>query len=485
MSRQLEALLARIEQGDATEPCYLISGDRVVAEPAASRLAEALGRRFDCQPSIHRRPAQLLPLLDDLRTFSLFEPAKVVVAIESSVVADLGAAAALIDQAIKVLPVEPTAGELTGRERDAAIRLMQALRLLQLDPYQGSPEQALDQIPDWAFRGEGSLKRSGRGRSRTKKQIAKLREQAAGLLEAARAAAIEGHAEGAAEAVAEVVRNGLPEGHTLVLAESSVVEKHPLVTALRAGGALIDVGRVAASRQGWEGLQTLTAELERETGAGIERAALEELARRTLRRESDRGRSEVVDADSTARFAAEYRKLAEVAAGNRITLATVEEAVEDRGEEDVWKILDDIGRGRAGAAAGRLRRHLATAENPVSMRLSFFSLLATYCRHLAAIDAALARADLPRGETNFNRFKARIAPELQQELPGGARSPLSGLHPFRLHKAYLAASRLPSDRVAGLPGRVLEAEMRLKGESRSPEAALELLVAELAVPELS
>ncbi len=480
MTKQFEALLERVDNEPGGEPCYLITGDRVVAEPAALRLGEALGRKFDCQPSVHKRPAQLLPLLDDLRTFSLFEPAKIVVAIETSVVADLGAAASLIDQAIEVVPVEAVAGELTGRERDAAIRLMQAIRLLQLDPYQGSPEQILAEIPDWAFQGERSLTRTGRGRARTKKQIAKLKEETATLLEAARAAGLRGRAEGAAEAVAEIVRNGLPEGHTLVLAESSVVDKHPLLAALRARRALVAVGQVAAGKRGWEGLETLIEELERETGAGIERPALDELARRTLRRQSDRGRSAAVDADSTARFAAEYRKLAEVASGSPISLAIVQDSVADRGEEDVWKILDDIGRGRPGAANSKLRRHLATADDPVSMRLSFFSLLATYCRHLSAIDGALARTRLPRGESNFNKFKARIAPKLQEPLPSGAKSPLTGLHPFRLHKAYLAASRLPSERLAGLPGRVLETEMRLKGESRSPEAALELLVTEVA-----
>ena len=190
-----------------------------------------------------------------------------------------------------------------------------------------------------------------------------------------------------------------------------------------------------------------------------------------------------MSADSTARFAAEYRKLAEIAPDGRIGLSIVEESVEDRGEEDVWKILDDIGGGRAAAANRRLRRQLASAGDPMSARLSFFSLLASYCRHLAAVDGALERKGLPRGEANYSRFKARIAPGLQENLPDGSKSPLSGLHAFRLHKAYLAASRLPRERIAGLPGRVLEAEMRLKGESRSPDAALELLVTEVAGPE--
>ena len=483
MSTQLDAVLAKIEGGPA-QPCYLISGDRVVAEPAAERLGEALGRKLGAEPVVRRRPARLLPLLDDLRTFSLFESAKIVVAIESQILADLGAAAALLDQAAKAMPVDPAVEDLTAPERDAAIRLMQAVRLFQLDPYRGSSEEIVRQLPDWVFQGEGSLRSTGRGRARTKKQIARLREQTVDLLEAARGAGIEGRAEGAAEAVAEIVRNGLPEGHVLILAESSVVDRHPLVSALAERHALIDVGRVEAGRRGWAGLGGLTEELERETGVGIDRRALEELARRTLRRESNRrGKSDAVDSDTTARFAAEYRKLAETAQGGRIELAGVETAVEDRGEEDVWKILDEIGSGQAGAANSRLRRHMASADDPMSARLSFFGLLATFCRHLAAVDGALEQKDLPRGERNFNRFKSRIAPKLQEGPPGGGKSPLTGLHPFRLHKAYLAASRLPSERVAGLPARVLEAEMALKGESRSPDAALELLVTEVAAPE--
>lgn len=481
MKRDLDSILAGIADG-RVEACYLVSGDRVVSEPAAVRVGEALCQKFGGEPTVHRRPAQLLHLLDDLRTFSLFDPAKVIVAVETAVVGDLSAAAGLVDQAIKVLPVNP-AEEPSTRERDAAIRLVQALRLLQIDPYQGAADQAIKKMPDWSFQGEASLKRTGRSRARAKKQIAGLKQQCVDLLEAGRAAGIEGRAEGAAEAIAEILEGGLPEGHVLVLAESSVAAKHPLVAALDKRGSHLALGGVEASRRGWEGLRTLTEELERETGAGIDSRAVEELARRTLRKEAGgRGRSEVVDSDSTARFAAEYRKLAEMAGGERIRMEHVEGGVEDRGEEDVWKILDDIGAGRAGSANRRLRRHMASADDPIGGRLSFFGLLATYCRHLAAIDGALERSGVARGERNFNRFKSGIAPRLQADLANGKKSPLGGLHPFRLHKAYLAACRVPSERIAGLLDRVLEAELRLKGESRSPEATLELLVAEVASP---
>ena len=80
-------------------------------------------------------------------------------------------------------------------------------------------------------------------------------------------------------------------------------------------GAVLALGRVESDRGSWQGLELLTVELERQTGVGIAPDALTELARRTLRQENDsRGRSTGgVDADSTARFAGEYRKLANLA----------------------------------------------------------------------------------------------------------------------------------------------------------------------------
>jgi DNA polymerase III delta subunit len=158
----------------------------------------------------------------------------------------------------------------------------------------------------------------------------------------------------------------------------------------------------------------------------------------------------------------------------------VEANIEDRGEEDVWQILDAIGGGRAGEALDRLSRLLASAEEPVAARLSFFGLLAAYCRQLTAVAGLLRISGLPAGETSYPRFKDKLAPALQKELPGGGKNPLAGLHPFRLHKAYLAASRLPLALASRLPAEVLDTEMQIKGESRDPDVALARLVALLA-----
>jgi hypothetical protein len=84
---------------------------------------------------------------------------------------------------------------------------------------------------------------------------------------------------------------------------------------------------------------------------------------------------------------------------------------------------------------------------------------------------------VPAGERNYRRFEERHAPSLQRELHAGVASPLAGLHPFRLHRIYLAASRLRGRDLSALPAAVLETELRLKGESGEPDAALAALAA--------
>ena len=261
---------------------------------------------------------------------------------------------------------------------------------------------------------------------------------------------------------------------------------HPVVRLL--GGARRRArrsGGSSRSRGSWQGLELLAGELERQTGVGIASDALSELARRTLRQESDKsGRSTGgVDADSTARFAGEYRKLANLVEGKgdgRIDRKLVEQTVEDRGEEDVWQLLDAIAAGRGGEALDRLRRLISAAEDPLVARLSFFSLLASFCRQLVAVRGMMRVARVPANEGNYARFKTQHAPALQSEIPTGGKNPLAGLHPFRLHRAYLAACRLPESLLARLPSDLLETELQIKGESGEADVALARLVAHLS-----
>ena len=480
----VDTFLTRLSQSGQPPQVCLVYGDLVLAEPAAQRIAETLARASGVAPETHRRPASLGPLLQDLRTYSLFAAGKVVVAVDSAVLADRSAAGDLIDDAAEVVPVSGGSGgdrSLSGRERQAASRLLQALHLFDLDPYAGAPESLVAGLPLWVLEG-GKARRSG-GRARTKKQVEELRSGLAGLLEAARREEIQGTGEGDLSELAEVVRGGLPPGHALVLAEGAVAADHPVVRLLEERGAVLGLGRVESDRGSWQGLEPLARELERQTGVAITADALAELARRTLRQESDRqGRGTGgVEADSTARLAGEYRKLANLlGAEGKIDRKLVEQTVEDRGEEDVWQLLDAIAAGRGGEALDRLHRLISAAEDPLAARLSFFSLLASFCRQLVAVRGMMRVARVSANESNYGRFKNSHAPALQSEIPTGGKNPLAGLHPFRLHRAYLAACRLPEPFLARLPADLLETELQIKGESGEADVALARLVTRLS-----
>ncbi|MEM7481895.1 MAG: hypothetical protein AAF481_12035 [Acidobacteriota bacterium] len=483
-SRTIDEILADLKGGAPGAAVYLVAGNLVMAQPAAERLAEALAEAAGCAVEVHRRPEKLAVLLDDLRTFSLFAPAKVVLAVDTAVLADRHAVADLLDDAEGVLPVE--GDTLNSRERQAASRLLQALRLQRIDPQAGSPEDVLGGLPDEALAGGTAFRKKRNGRGRGKKQIATLREGLAGLLAAARAAELTGWSDAEVAVLQDAVEGGLPENHSLVLAERSVADGHPVVRRLAEAGCLIRVGELEAERRGggFEGTDLLARELERETGRRIEPPALQELARRTLRQSSGprgRGSDGGVAPESTARFAAEFRKLAGlVDEGEVIRLPLVQEVIEDRGEQDVWQLLDAIGAGQGAAALGKLQRYFATASDPVAARLSFFALLAGFCRQLVAVRGLMKIHRVPPGERSYPRFKSRFATKLQSELPGGHRNPVAKFHPFRLHRAYLAAGRFDDASIARLSSEVLETELRLKGESDDPDSALGGLVAALA-----
>lgn len=473
----LDDLLAAVAAG-AARPVYLIQGDAVVAEPQAARLAAALAEKAGCEVQRYRRPPTLAPILADLRTYSLFAAAKVALVVDSAILADVAAAAELIDQAAQVLPLaEGADAENDPAVREAASRLLQALRVFAVDPAGGSPDEVVGALPKWALQG-GAKYRKSHAKGRLAKDVKVLAKGLASLLAAACEAGLHGFAEGDLAELGEIVARGLPPGHTLVLAESAVAAEHPLLASLRQLGTTLAVGGVKAGRRGsWEGLAPLVEELARECGVAIAADATAELARRTLRQTGEY-RERHVDGESTARFAAEFRKLASLARGRRISRRLVAESVEDRGEQEVWPILDAVGEGRGGDALGLLRRYLAAADDVTRARLAFFAVLVRFCRQLVAVAGLVKLFEVPWGERGYNRFKDRWAPVLQGELPQGA-NPLSGVHPFQLFRAYQTAATMPRDALARIPSWVLETELRLKGESADADAALDELVARL------
>ena len=478
-SQTVDAVLASIAGGDA-KPVYLVTGDLVLAEPASSKLATALAEAAGVEVTQVRRPGTLGEVLQDLRTYSLFDSGKVLQVIESALLADRSAAADLIDDAIEVLPIVEDS-ELGARESAAVGRLLQALRLFSIQ-IGLSPGQAILQLPEWALQGGQSFRKKRKGRGRTKKQVKEAQEGLVPLLEAGLGAGLQGWAESDASDLAAVLSEGLPPGHHLVLCESSAALDHPLVASVAEAAAFVDLGKIEVDRKGqFGGLDKIAEELSKETGVSIDRDALEELAKRTLRKTSERGNAGKIDAESTARLAGEYRKLANLAGGGKIDRSQVVGSVDDRGEEDVWKLLDAVGDGRAAEALTRLRRMIFSASDPMAARLSFFALISEHCRHLTNVQAQARLLGVPLGERNYNRFKNEHAPRLQGSLPDGLENPLGSLHPFRLYRAYSAVSRLGKTDLSVLPSRVLETEMRIKGESGDADVALAQLVAAVAM----
>jgi len=273
------------------------------------------------------------------------------------------------------------------------------------------------------------------------------------------------------------MRDGLPERHVLVLAESAIASGHPLADSLKERGALIETGEVALERGGtFSGLSELAAEVARESGVGIDRDALDALAHRTLRSEDWRKSSfggGGVDARSTARFAAEYRKLAALQGGSgKIGRRLVEENVEDRGEEDVFGIVDAIAAGKSAEALSRIARKIQGAEDPVLERLGMFSQIATLCRRVAAVRGIAELLRAPMNERNYRSFEQKLHGELTGPIEGLAKNPLKGIKAYPLFKAYQCAARMQPAAIARLPALLLETERRLKGDSGEPDAAL-------------
>jgi hypothetical protein len=155
----------------------------------------------------------------------------------------------------------------------------------------------------------------------------------------------------------------------------------------------------------------------------------------------------------------------------------------DRGEEDIFALLDAISGGKGAEALSRLQRKLAGADDPVFERLGLLTQLVTLCRRLVAIRAIAALEKLPLSEANYRRFETNLYPKFQAKIAGVAANPLVAIrHPFPMFKVYQAAGRLPAEAIERLPALALATELRLKGDSSAPDAALAELVLAIAKP---
>ncbi|MCY3592523.1 MAG: hypothetical protein OXH32_12930 [Acidobacteria bacterium] len=484
---EIDAAVERIEGGDR-QPLYLVIGEQVLATRGATRIAKALAAAAGCEVAVHKGAAgaELESVLVDLFTFSLFEPAKVALVVDCAEFASKDAAAELIDEAARALKDDYalSGGEgLTLPERSAAGRLLQTLRLFEVDPFVGTADEVIASLPDFALAGGKEWRKGGR-RGRLKKERAGLARGLTALLAAAREEGLSGWSADVLADLDRAVDGGLPEGHALVFAERSADKEHPIVRRLFERKTAFEIEQIRLDGRGEAtGLRSVLDELERETGVGIDPVAAQELARRTLRKVKGAGSwgEADVEATSAARFVAEYRKLAGGRRGSsgRIDRAMVEEMVTDRGEEDTWKLLDTIGDAGPERALQQLRRFLDTAPDEAGALFPFAAALGGFCQHMAAIHGALSRVEAPTAH-NYNAFRSRVLPKLKPELPES----VAKVSPFRLFRAYQAASRRQgpeADRLmAELPWRVLETDYRLRGGSDDRVAAVEALVALVA-----
>lgn len=457
-------------------PVLVFAGDRPLADPLAREWAEGEARRVGADVTRHVGGEGLDEAIADLRTASLFGAGKIHLFVESGILAQPVPPGELLEAALAGPEVDLSRPRLEEAARDAGLALLRLLRLLEVDLEGRTPEQAIAEIPETLWKG----RKLARARAGAGDRAAAHRKLAA-LLEAARLEGLRGLAEDAAGRLADLLRDGLPERHRLVLVESRVDPEHPLAAALRVRGAWIEAGSLAFDpRKGASGFGELLDRLASETGVRLTPDAARELIRRTIRSEEEGRFAGAVDADSVGRLEAEYRKLARLGGQRELPVETVRDLVADRGEEGSFDWLDALSEGRGGEAVARMERRIAGAADPSSERLRLLAQLAGFLRQVGIVGAIARKQGLPLRVESFPRFRDRILPRLLEPVEGVERSLLAGGKPFPLFRAYQMAVALPERVVERLPGRLLTSERRLKGETAEAQLELLSLVAELA-----
>ncbi len=455
-------------------------GSRSLAEAAAASWIEARLSGGLLEFARHVGPEFLESAVVDLRTASLFAGGKLHLLIETGVLETPLAPEELLSQALSGLESGQVSTASSESTRQAALVLLRMLRLLGISWDGEAPDRVIDRIPDSVW---GAYRRLS-GRSVSSSQEA-ARSKLRSLLEMALQEGLRGLSENAAGMVFDLVQDGLPRGHWLVLVESRGDLRHPLAMALRARGALVEVGQVEldTKRSGLAGFRPLLERLERESGVVMAPEAAEELLRRTVRFKTEpwSGASALVDPDSLQRLESEYRKLGSLFPSGELRREDVAQWVVDRGEEGAFEWLDALAEGRTEEALERVERRLSGAAEPGGERLRLLSQLAGLVRQVWAVSSVARRVGVPLRPESFGRFRDRIYPRLLEPVPELGSSPLAGSKPFPLYRAFCLACRLPEGLLERLPARLWRSERRLRGESEAPELELASFVAETAL----
>jgi DNA polymerase III delta subunit len=144
-----------------------------------------------------------------------------------------------------------------------------------------------------------------------------------------------------------------------------------------------------------------------------------------------------------------------------------------RPEEDVFKLLDALGRKDLGEALRLLRRFLRRDPNAC---FEILYRLVGEVRRLLLMRALLDERHLgARGVGDYNSFKMQVQPRLAKELPPALAAVVKKTHAFPLHQALTRAKAFDPAQLRELVRGLAEADAQLKVGGAEARDVLEAL----------
>jgi DNA polymerase III delta subunit len=219
---------------------------------------------------------------------------------------------------------------------------------------------------------------------------------------------------------------------------------------------------------------------EKEIDAALGRLALARAKEHDVRIEPDAiARLRERTDSQPAIFASELDKLLDWAGeGGQIRAADVGEQVVDESSEDVYAFFEALGRRNAGETLALLERLFSGREISAGKRSFdseddrwpqiFLGMLADEIRRMLLVRSRLGEEGAPRFEPqmNFDRYKDRVAPYLDEPLPPFGKSPFGGrADGYPLYKAASRASRFTAPELARALARAAEVDVKLKSSA--------------------
>lgn len=434
-------------------PVYLLHGDEFLTRQGAKELVDALVPP-DRQPlsvELLSEGQELVSLSARLRTVSLFGGTKVVVVHDS-----------------KAFVTKQNLGKLFERSREAwqADDLERSVRaFLQAVAAAGQgaafvEQSARGELSDEAWEGLLRMTRDPEGEAWLREVAGRAVRDALPVPEASGAPS--------ARVYEDLLAQGLPAESVLVLTCEVVDERRALFKAIREKGAVIDcsVGpkKDYSTQMNPEAARAKIRETIAAAGKTIDREAGQYILERT--------------GLSMRALASELEKLVLfVGSRAKIDLADVTQVLSESREAGVFDLTNALCARDAGKGLRALRSLLAQREPAVMI----VGLLAAEVRRLilarSLLDERLG-GQFDTGMT-YAAFQARLLPRLQaedakaktDEERSGPKTPLPGIHPFRLFNLFRTAAAFSQERLLHAMEEIAEADLALK-TSGQPEALL-------------